>query len=167
MADSTQKSYYQYFAQGIEVSISGRLGAEPEIKTLDNGNRVMKLSIAYPAGSKKKDDGTYENLSEWASLSIWESANGAKELFAAVANTESKLKFGKGHSVEFKGRVVIKSTVSGERAFINYDVKDVYHLYKVYTAPKNDDNGSTTSHSNSNNNSSAEGLPGTSNKDQF
>lgn len=164
MADSTQKSYYQYFAQGIEVSISGRLGTEPEIKTLDNGNRVMKLSIAYPAGSKKKDDGVYENLSEWASLSIWESANGAKELFAAVANTESKLKFGKGHSVEFKGRVVIKSTVSGERAFINYDVKDVYHLYKVYTAPKNDDNSSSTANNSS---SSVEGLPGISNKDQF
>jgi hypothetical protein len=64
MSDNTQVSRYQYFAQGIEVSICGRLGAEPEIKTLDNGNRVMKLSIAYPAGSRKKEDGTYELIGE-------------------------------------------------------------------------------------------------------
>lgn len=160
MSDSTQ-ARYNYFAQGIEVSVEGRLGGELELKTLDNGNRVMKLSIAYPAGSKKKEDGTYENISAWATLNIWENVNGAKELFAAVTNSESKIKYSKGHSVQFKGRAVINGRVYNDKAFVDFDVKDVYHLYKVYSAPKNDDNGTASNNSSS----SLDGLPVTSKPD--
>ena len=126
-------SRYQYYAQGIEVTINGRLGAEPEIKKIGD-YRVMKLSIAYDAGSKKDPEtGEWKNISEWASLNIWENNPGADRLFRAVEDIDSKLKFGKGYSVKFSGRVVITGTVSGERAFINYDVKTLYELVKVYT----------------------------------
>jgi single-strand DNA-binding protein len=53
------------------VFLFGRLGQDPEICTSKNGTEYTKLAIATPGYSKKKEDGTWENKTEWHDVSVW------------------------------------------------------------------------------------------------
>lgn len=53
------------------VILIGRAGNDPELKTLDNGNRVVNMSLATDESYIKK--GTTEKVkqTEWHNLEIW------------------------------------------------------------------------------------------------
>ena len=45
--------------------ILGRVGADPEVKFMPNGNAVVNLSIATNRKFKNQDTGSYDDKTEW------------------------------------------------------------------------------------------------------
>jgi single-strand DNA-binding protein len=63
-----------------QVNIIGRLGKDPEIKTLQNGNQVANLSIACEEKWKDKSTGERKSRTEWVRVVCWnENLNGIIE----------------------------------------------------------------------------------------
>ena len=82
-----------------QVVLSGRLGAEPEISNLKNGNRVANMRLATEKNWKKPDG-------SWGSKTAWHSITTFNEhLIKRLEN------YGKGDQV----------TVTGE---LDYDIYD-------------------------------------------
>ncbi len=52
------------------VFLVGRLGSKPEIKKSRNGKSYTQFNIATNH-SRKKEDGTYEELTEWHRIMVW------------------------------------------------------------------------------------------------
>jgi len=48
-----------------KVIILGRVGADPEVKFMPNGNAVVNLSIATNRKFKNQDTGAYDDKTEW------------------------------------------------------------------------------------------------------
>ena len=48
-----------------KVIILGRVGVDPEVKFMPNGNAVVNLSIATNRKFKNQDTGTYDDKTEW------------------------------------------------------------------------------------------------------
>ena len=82
-----------------QVVLSGRLGAEPEIRNLNNGGRVATMRLATEKNWKKKDD-------TWGSKTAWHTVTTFNEYL--IKRLES---YGKGDQV----------TVTGE---LDYDIYD-------------------------------------------
>lgn len=53
-----------------KVILLGNLGADPEVKTLDNGAKVARLRIATTERYKDKD-GNVKEQTEWHSVDVW------------------------------------------------------------------------------------------------
>lgn len=53
------------------VTILGNLGADPEVRTFQNGNRVCNLRIATSETWKDKNSGERKERTEWHSVSIF------------------------------------------------------------------------------------------------
>ncbi len=53
-----------------KVIVVGRLGKDPDVKTLQSGGRVANLSVATDEGYKKKD-GTKVDKTEWHRVTVW------------------------------------------------------------------------------------------------
>jgi len=53
------------------VILLGNLGKDPEIKTLDNGQKVASFSLATSETYKDKNTGERVNKSEWHNVSFW------------------------------------------------------------------------------------------------
>jgi len=53
-----------------KVILIGRLGADPEFKTLDGGNKVANISVATSESFKDKD-GNKKETTEWHKVSVW------------------------------------------------------------------------------------------------
>ena len=142
MATENTTARYSFYASGSFTIIEGRLGADPEIKTLDNGKRLVKLSIAVNAGSKKKDDGTYENLTEWNSVTIWDNGGASTLLIDTIAKPPSdKLVFQKGNQVVLYCHATKSLRVYNDKPFCDITATQFYHLYKVLS----NGNGATKS----------------------
>ncbi len=54
-----------------KVQLIGNLGADPEVKTLTGGNKVVNLSIATSESWKDKDSGEKRERTEWHRVVIW------------------------------------------------------------------------------------------------
>jgi single-strand DNA-binding protein len=52
------------------VQLIGRLGSNPEVKTLDNGKKVARLSLATNS-YRRNDQGEQEATTQWHSLCAW------------------------------------------------------------------------------------------------
>jgi single-strand DNA-binding protein len=52
------------------ATLIGNLGKDPEVKRLENGATVAKFSIAT-TDSYKKDNGEWENQTEWHDIVVW------------------------------------------------------------------------------------------------
>jgi single-strand DNA-binding protein len=52
------------------VQLIGHLGRNPEVKTLDNGNKVAKLLLAT-SEYRKNDKGEKETHTTWHNLTAW------------------------------------------------------------------------------------------------
>ena len=48
-----------------KVILSGRLGADPEVRTAASGTAVAKLRLATNGRQKNADDGSWEKTTEW------------------------------------------------------------------------------------------------------
>ena len=89
------------------VQLIGYLGADPETKTLDNGNQLAKLSLATNESYKNKE-GERVPKTEWHRITAW--GNNAK-----YANDYLK----KGDLVAVEGKLVNNQyeTKEGEKRY--------------------------------------------------
>jgi single-strand DNA-binding protein len=62
------------------VQLIGHLGRNPEVKTLDNGNKVAKLLLAT-SEYRKNDKGEKETHTTWHNLTAWGSSASIAEKF--------------------------------------------------------------------------------------
>jgi single-strand DNA-binding protein len=53
-----------------KITLVGNLGADPELKTLENGTAVCRLSIAT-ADNYKDKTGEWQKQTEWHSVTLW------------------------------------------------------------------------------------------------
>lgn len=82
-----------------KVIIVGRLGADPEIRTTDNGTKVATLSVATGEKWTDKSTGEKKEKTEWHRVTIWGTRDG--DGLAGIA--EKFLK--KGHNVYLSGKL--------------------------------------------------------------
>jgi len=54
-----------------KVILIGRLGKDPEVKTLDNGTKVASFSLATSEKYKDKSSGEMVETTEWHSITMW------------------------------------------------------------------------------------------------
>lgn len=140
------KARYNFYPTGTFSIIEGRLGAEPEIKVLESGKRLVKLNIATNAGSKKKEDGSYDYVTEWSSVTIWENGGESTLLIDTIANPPSdKLVFGKGHSVILYAHIISNLRVYNDKPFRDITVTQFHHLYKTLGQKPSESNNNGTS----------------------
>lgn len=88
-----------------KVSMIGRLGAEPEMVTLESGRTLARFSLATNESYKDKS-GEWQTLTQWHNLTAWGKT---------ATNIERTLS--KGQEVIIQGRLVNKTyeTKSGEK----------------------------------------------------
>ena len=55
-----------------QCTITGNLGAEPEIKSMPSGNRVCNLNIAVTDKWRDKSTGEQKEHTEWIPVTIWQ-----------------------------------------------------------------------------------------------
>lgn len=91
-----------------KVSLIGRLGAQPEISTLDKGRKIARFSIAVNNTYKDKD-GNYVKDTQWYSINAW---GNQAERVEKVLN--------KGQEIVIEGRLVNRSyeTKEGEKKYV-------------------------------------------------
>lgn len=53
-----------------KVTLIGYLGADPEVRTLDNGATVGRFSLATNESYKDKDD-NWQTITEWHNVVVW------------------------------------------------------------------------------------------------
>jgi single-strand DNA-binding protein len=53
-----------------QVTIVGRLGKDPEVKTFNNGGRIANFSVATSEEWKSKDTGEKQSRTEWHNVTI-------------------------------------------------------------------------------------------------
>ncbi len=53
-----------------KVTLIGRLGKDPEIRTLDSGTNIAKLSLATDESYKDKN-GEWQTQTEWHTIILW------------------------------------------------------------------------------------------------
>lgn len=64
----------------LKSSGIGNVGADPELKTFGNGNRVAKFNVAFNRSFKKGDE--WQNETTWMSCQFWN--NKADRVMASV-----------------------------------------------------------------------------------
>lgn len=85
-----------------KVQLIGRLGMDPEMKTLDNGSTLARLSLATDASYKDKSGKKIEET-HWHNLVCWnKTAELAERLLA------------KGKEVAIEGKLITRSYEDGE-----------------------------------------------------
>lgn len=90
-----------------KVSMIGRIGAKPEIKSLTGGYQVTRFSIAINERKKNKA-GEWEDATQWHSLTAW------GKLAESIANNTDK-----GSEIAIEGKLVNKNyeTKEGEKRY--------------------------------------------------
>lgn len=76
-----------------KVSLIGRVGSDPELKSFDNGNKVASFSLATSEKFKSKD-GIVTESTEWHNIKIWNN----------IAEIASKF-LKKGDLVSLEGKI--------------------------------------------------------------
>ena len=92
-----------------KVFLMGNLGADPEIKTFDNGGKVAQFRIATSEKWKDKNTGEQKEITDWHNIVVRQ---------AGLANVvENYLK--KGSSVHIEGRIRNRQyEQNGEKKYI-------------------------------------------------
>lgn len=90
-----------------KVSLIGRLGAQPEVVTLDSGRTVARFSLATNENYKNKE-GAWQENTQWHTITAW---GKTAELISKILN--------KGQEVVVEGKLVNSSyeTKEGEKRF--------------------------------------------------
>jgi single-strand DNA-binding protein len=58
-----------------QVNLLGNLGADPEIRALDNGSTVANFSIATSESWNDKTSGEKKTKTEWHRVTVWQSGD--------------------------------------------------------------------------------------------
>ena len=90
-----------------KVSLIGRLGAQPEVVTLDSGVKFARFSIATNESYKGKD-GAWKENTQWHNLKAW----------GKTAELVSRL-LDKGQEIVIEGKIVNENyeTKKGEKRY--------------------------------------------------
>lgn len=90
-----------------KVSLIGRLGAQPEVVTLDSGQTFARFTIATNESYKGKD-GTWKENTQWHNLKAW----------GKTAENVSKV-LKKGLEIVIEGKIVNENyeTKKGEKRY--------------------------------------------------
>ncbi len=90
------------------VNLIGRLGAQPEVNTLDSGTKMARFSIAVN-NTYKDREGKYITDTQWHTINAW----------GAQADLVARL-LQKGQEVALEGRLVNRSYQSkdGEKKYV-------------------------------------------------
>lgn len=90
-----------------KVSLIGRLGAQPELVTLESGKTLARFSLATNERFKDKK-GEWQTLTQWHNMTAW---GNTATLVGRILS--------KGQEVIVEGRLVNKSyeTKSGEKRY--------------------------------------------------
>lgn len=91
--------------------LRGFVGADPEIKTLESGKKVVNLSIATAEVYREKKSDEVKKLTDWHSVTLWNSK-------AEVAEKYIK----KGALVSVEGRIKPRSYKKGEETLYTIDL---------------------------------------------
>ena len=78
-----------------KLTLIGRVGNAPEIKTLDNGSKVAKFSLATTEKYKDKNGDKIENT-EWHNLVFWRNLVDVVEMFVEkgmLLHIEGKIRY--------------------------------------------------------------------------
>lgn len=92
----------------------GRLGKDPEVKTLENGKKVANFSIATSESYKEKSTGERKEVTEWHNIVLWEGLAEVAQKYIKKGDmlyVEGKLKT---RSFEKDGVTHYKTDVVGE-----------------------------------------------------
>lgn len=101
--------------------ITGNLGGEIELKTLDSGHRVATVSLAETEHRKKKDSAEFEKIVHWHNLIAWNH------------NADKMAKnYGKGDKVVIHGKTRTRSfeNTEGVKFYRTETVIDSIELHK-------------------------------------
>ena len=79
--------------------IVGRLGADPEVRTTENGTKVVTISVATSEKWTDRNSGDKKEKTEWHRVTIW----GGKDGDGLAGVAEKFLK--KGHNVYLSGKL--------------------------------------------------------------
>jgi single-strand DNA-binding protein len=101
--------------------ITGNLGGDVEVKTLDSGHRVATVSLAETEHRKKKDSAEFEKITHWHNLIAW-NHNADK-----MANN-----YGKGDKVVVNGKTRTRTfeNDAGVKMYRTETVIDSIELHK-------------------------------------
>jgi single-stranded DNA-binding protein len=138
---------YQIIQQGIPMTVIGRLGNDPVVEQTTDGKAYVRLSIAVSAGSKKDEDGNYQNVTHWVSASIWDNGDsGATKAFMEVIeNPPSEgLTFKKGQYVVLSADAIPEAKERDGKVYINYRVFAFKHCSRLLTGSSNREDGENT-----------------------
>lgn len=108
------------------VRLIGRLGAQPELSTLESGKTVARISIATNENYKNKSGEWVENT-QWHTIKAW----------GKVAESASK-HLNKGEEIILEGRLQNSNyeTKSGEKRFVTEIIaKDFLKLNSTASVP--------------------------------
>lgn len=61
-----------------EITLIGRLGAEPNVKTFESGSEVATMSVATWRSYNK--DGQWETVTNWHNVVMWKPTDSVKNL---------------------------------------------------------------------------------------
>lgn len=103
-----------------KVSLLGSLGADPEIKSFQNGGRVCNLRIATSERWKDKSTGEQKEATEWHSVSIFsDGLVGVAERFLTKGSkvyVEGQLKTRKWQDTNRNDRYTTEIVLNGPKA---------------------------------------------------
>lgn len=98
------------------VSLLGRLGADPEIRTTQNGEKVANIRIATGEKWKDRNTGEDKERTEWHTVIVWGPLAGVAERFlrkGARCLVEGALRTRKWQDQEGKDRWSTEVVLSG------------------------------------------------------
>ena len=106
-----------------KVTLIGRLGKDPEVRTLDNGASIAKFSLATNESYKDKG-GEWQTLTEWHNIIMWRDM---------AERAEKQLK--KGYLVYIDGKLTNRSwqDESGNTKYITEVRANSFRLLKEET----------------------------------
>ena len=99
-----------------KVNLIGRLGTDPELVKLENGNMMSRFSLAINEPYKDKENNEWVESTQWHNIIAWGKS-------AEIASQKMK----KGAEVAIEGRLVNRSykTKDGElRHVTNVEMKE-------------------------------------------
>ena len=101
-----------------QVNLFGRLGKEPEVIQLENGNKVAKISVATSETYKKKDTGEKSTNTEWHNVVC----------YGKQAEIIEKY-FKKGDQILLNGKIQYKSyEKDGQTRYVTNIVLNSFHF---------------------------------------
>jgi single-strand DNA-binding protein len=109
-----------------KVTLIGRLGKDPEVRTLENGTNIAKLSLATDESYKDKS-GEWQTITEWHNVIMWRDM---------AERAEKMLK--KGYLVYVEGKLTNRSW-QDESGNTKYITEIRANTFRLLRSEKNGD----------------------------